>query len=438
MLQNMYVRKPIRCLLVLSALTLSLTSCVGHTANPAERKTLTMKVDDSNKIEASSAKAGCQWKKRRILYNSDGHNAFLHCYPPESPDFVRRHVDEVLNTQVDTFLVCPNVGMRFTYPSQVGKMIGQGATPEEYASIQAKAYDPTSRWSMERSIVNLRLLVEGGHDPIGLMVDRAREKKLEVFITFRLNDAHGLLNPEKEYLRNSDFWREHPEWRTQIGVLNFEIPQVRQRRLAELTECCQRYDIDGLELDFLRAAHYFPEGTGPKNIEVMTAFVKSVREMTERVGKKRGRPLLLAARVCNTLAECELVGLDPVGWAKEGFIDFLTASEYLFTREESRIPEFKAKIKNIPIYGDIQLEYERKNPDGSYVLLTPADYRRVAKNHFQAGADGILLFNYPTVREYGFAGTTTRIEPCWEVLYQIGSLETIQAVERLRADQKNE
>ena len=84
MLQNMYVKKSICRLLVQSALTLSLTACVGHAANPAERKTLTMKVDDSNKIEASSAKAGCQWRNRRKLYNSDGHNAFLHCYPPES------------------------------------------------------------------------------------------------------------------------------------------------------------------------------------------------------------------------------------------------------------------------------------------------------------------------------------------------------------------
>ena len=431
MLQNMYVRKPIRCLLVLSALTLSLTSCVGHTANPAERKTLTMKVDDSNKIEASSAKAGCQWKKRRILYNSDGHNAFLHCYPPESPDFVRRHVDEVLNTQVDTFLVCPNVGMRFTYPSQVGKMIGQGATPEEYASIQAKAYDPTSRWSMERSIVNLRLLVEGGHDPIGLMVDRAREKKIEVFITFRMNDSHGIWNPELYELYAlsfiTDFWRDHPEWRTSLptGAMNFAIPEVRERRLAELTECCERFDIDGLELDFLRHPDFFPPGTGPGNRGVMTAFVRSVREMTERVGNERGRPLLLAARVHDTLAECEVVGLDPVTWAKEGLIDLLNPSQELFTQEESPIAEFKDIIKNIPIYGDIQIVW---NIDGNVVPLTPADYRRVAKNHFQAGADGMYLFNFFSERQDGR-------EPPWQVLYQIGSLETIEAADQVKANQ---
>ena len=414
MFKNIYIKKSTHPLLMLSALILCLTTYVGCL----------------EKTETPLGKAGCQWKKRRILYNSDGHNAFLHCYPPESPDFVRRHVDEVLNTQVDTFLVCPNVGMRFSYPSQVGQMIGQGATPEEYTAIQAIAYDPNSKWSIERSIVNLRLLVEAGYDPIGLMVDRAREKKIEAFITFRMNDSHGIWNPELYELYAlsfiTDFWLDHPEWRTSFptGAMNFAIPEVRERRLAELTECCERFDIDGLELDFLRHPDFFPPGEGPENIEVMTAFVRSVREMTERVGNERGRPLLLTARVHDTLSKCKAVGLDPVTWAKEGLIDFLTPSQELFTQEESPIAEFKDVIKNIPIYGDIQVVW---NIDGNVVPLPPHDYQRVAKKHFQAGADGIYLFNFFTERQDGR-------EPPWQVLYQIGSLETIEADDRVRAN----
>lgn len=309
-------------------------------------------------------------------------------------------------------------------------MIGSPVSAQKSEQIKNIAYDKKAYghpdgWSFERIVENVRLLVEAGHDPIGIIIDRARQKKLEVFITFRMNEVHDVDQPDSLLL--STFWKEHPDWR--VGgdgwngqALNFDIPEVRKRRLEELVECCQRYDIDGLELDFQRFPSYFPPGKGPEKIPVMNTFVQSVREITQSMGQNRGRPLLLVARVPNSLAHCQEIGLDPIAWAKQGLVDFLTVSEFLFTREDSTIAEFKRQINTIPIYGDIQIEFPPQK-NGRPLPLTAADYRRVAQSHLEQGADGILLFNFFTSREYGR-------EPLFEVLNQIGSLETIKAADK--------
>ncbi len=359
---------------------------------------------------AAAAEPVARPARHRIIYNSDGTNIFIEHAPPMRPQDVYRYVDEVVGTDVTSFFICPNAGQNFYYPSKVGDLLGRTASDERWEQIRKTAYDRSAGgrpggWSLERAAENLRLLVDAGHDPIGLVVDRAREKHLETFITFRLNEVHDVDRPDSLLL--SRFWREHPSWRVggpgwNGGALNFAVPEVRARRLAELRECCERYAIDGLDLDFQRFPSYFPPGTGPAHIPTMNAWVREVREMTREIARKRGRPLLLSARVLARPEPCTAAGLDPATWAREGWIDFVTVSHFLHNDFPLPVAEFRRLVPDgIPLYASIEVE------------PTADAYLRIADRLRRDGADGLMLFNFFTSREQGR-------EPPFDVLKRIG------------------
>ncbi len=385
-------------------------------------------------------------RPRRFIYNSDGGNMFIDKKSPMTPEDVCAYVDEVADTQVTSFFVCPNYGMPLTYPSEVTEMIGSLMTDQQWEHVMRVGPEPDRKGTMERGLANLRGLLNAGHDPVGLVVDRAREKGLEVFITFRLNEIHDVQNPDS--LIVSNFWREHPEWRVgkigdkitplfkEIiggskdrevhpivaswfpGALNFAVPEVRANRLAELRECCERYALDGIDLDFQRFPIYFPQDQGAEHVETMTSWMREVREMTREVGEKRGRPLLLSARVLAKPEQNLAIGLDPVGWAKEGLVDFLVVSHYLRNDFPLPLGEFRKLVpESMPIYGSIEVEPYADN------------YRNIARKLWGNGADGILLFNFFTGREKGK-------EPPFELLHELGDPTTIQANEKKTAEAK--
>jgi hypothetical protein len=293
--------------------------------------------------------------------------------------------------------------MPLYYPGKVVPMIGVGRqVPEKGGS------------HLDRIARNLRALVAAGHDPIGLVIDRAREKGLEAFITYRMNEVHDTDKPDSLLL--SDFWKQHPEWRVGKGAwndatLNYAIPEVRDHMLARIREVLDRYGdrIDGLELDWQRFPSHFKKGETEKGIPILTEFVRDVRRMADGCAKRRGRPLVLAVRVLPTLARSRAIGLDPVAWAKEGLFDFLTVSRFLHNSEGTlTIADYKKAIPNLPIYGSI--EYT-KSPD---------EYRREASKLWADGADGIYLFNFFCSRE-----EAKPFDPPFFLLRELGDLKTI-------------
>jgi hypothetical protein len=360
--------------------------------------------------------AGEQTRPRRFIYNSDGNHMYLYKPPPMSVADLESYVDEVVGTGVTTFFASPNWGMLPAYPSQVTEMMGTQLPSEQMAKIRATGREKDR--SSERAITNLHAVYDAGHDPFGVMIDRAREKDLEIFISFRLNEIHDVQNPES--LIVSKFWRAHPEWRVgkhgdkisplfaEIiggredhpvhpivaswfpGALNFAVPEVRALRLAELRECCERYAIDGLDLDFQRFPIYFPQSEGRKHVETMTSWMREVRAMTREVGQKRGRPLLLSARVLAKPEQNLAIGLNPVGWAHDGLVDFIVVSHYLRNDFPLPIGQFRERLpETMPLYASIEVEPKADN------------FRRIARQLYDDGVDGLMMFNYFTTRERG-------------------------------------
>ncbi|MCA9433837.1 MAG: hypothetical protein KC940_25170 [Candidatus Omnitrophica bacterium] len=368
--------------------------------------------------------------KHRFIYNSDGGNMFIYKEPPMSPEDVYSYVDEVVGTSVTSFFVSPNYGQPLLFPSEVTGMIGYNATEEQEEKIQE--IGPEKESSMERAILNLRGLVSQGQDPFGVILDRAKDQKLETFISFRLNEIHNVQEPESLLL--TDFWREHPDWRVgeegdevgelyqEIigprvhpivaswfwGALNFAIPEVREYALAQLQECAERYpQADGIEIDFQRFPIYFKQGEEKEHIGTMTDWLREVRKMIDKVSKERDRPLLLSARILAKPEQNLGIGLDPETWAKEGLLDFMVVSHYLRNDYTLPIDEFRKIVpEGYPLYASIEVEPTREK------------FLEIARPLWEKHPDGIYLFNFFTSREGGR-------EPPFDLLNQLGYAETL-------------
>lgn len=338
--------------------------------------------------------------RRRLIYNSDGDNMFLYAEPPMEPKDLEPYLEEIAASGVTTLFISPNLGMKVNYPSNVAEMLLPGNLVE--------------LGSHRRLAENLNALMRGGHDPLGLIIEMARRRGLEVFVSYRLNEVHAVDDPESPIL--STFWKEHPEWhlgkpgnplpkvyreilgprvspvvaRWLPGGLNFAVKEVRERRLAELREVCERYPIDGLDLDFQRFPVYFPFGSEAENLGIMGSWISRIRSMMDHLSEKRGRRILLSARVMARPRQNIAIGLDPISWAKDGLLDFITVSHYLRNDFPLPIGEYRSLLPlGMPIYASI--EYE---PD-------PEEYTRKAARLWRDGVDGIMLFNFFASREAG-------------------------------------
>lgn len=127
--------------------------------------------------------------------------------------------------------------------------------------------------------------------------------------------------------------------------------------------------------------------------EAMTAFVREARAIARREGERRGRPLLLTARVPSRLAHCRWMGLDPVAWAREGLLDFLTAS-CVFHDFPLPLADFRAALGGtfrLPLYAAIENGIGRAS---GREFRSHAMYRAAAAHLHAEGADGIYLFNF--------------------------------------------
>ncbi|NQT53559.1 hypothetical protein HQ576_15995, partial [bacterium] len=155
------------------------------------------------------------------------------------------------------------------------------------------------------------------------------------------------------------------------------------------------YDVDGIELDFFRHPVYFSNPAWGKDAtqadrDKMTALIRRIRRMTERVGQTRGRPILVGVRVPDSVGYCRAMGLDIERWLADGLVDLMAVSGYF------RLNPWETSVAlghkhGVPVYPC--LSETRMAGEARKVRASVACYRGRATNAWQSGADGVYLFN---------------------------------------------
>lgn len=330
-----------------------------------------------------------------VVFTDDGWMMNLPTLP--SPEIIKE-------TVVDPFEGLPaslwwSIGDHevYHYETKIGEQLGEGYALSELPDALTNHNRPD--WLINQ-ITNLRHLMENHGGPVTVLSKLCRKAGLEFFTRVRMNSHYGILASDIGYGR---FRRENPELligrpgeEIPAGTIDHDIrtgkdyahPEVRDYMYAIITELFERFDVDGVSMDFCRHPAFFRREEAYQNRYLMTDLVQRIRERMNEVSKDRGRPIKLAVRVGPTIADSTRIGLDVKNWIDESLVDIVVAGKGSIPYEMP-IGEFveAAKDKKIQVYGCIE---------GMRPLIDDNALRGAAARNWRYGA-GIYLYNYFTL-----------------------------------------
>ncbi|NDJ11853.1 MAG: hypothetical protein EBY17_11780 [Acidobacteriia bacterium] len=368
-----------------------------------------------------------------ITFNEDNSHYFFSRVGEEfTPEKVASYVDQFAGTQVREVVLSGN-SQRTSFASKVWDPIWKGYDPSAPDDQPMFASTPKEGRAMARGWVHTAWkLNQQGLDPYALWIKRAREKKLSPWISMRMNDLHNVDDPQS-YM-HSDFWKAHPEyrrlqWRTEQGpgfdwrdrAFDYLQNEVRDYHFRLVEEYCERYDFDGLELDWMRFGFHFKPGQEVQGNEVTLEFMRRTRALLNQWEKKRGHKISLGARVPSRPETAWAMGMDGVRWANEGLIQMLVVTPF-WASIETEIPiEEWRKLVGPKVLLAAGLEVLIRPYHEYKIQMNRLETVRGAAAGFLArGADRVYLFNYMDA-----IPTTPDQEYFPQVLRECGSLTTL-------------
>jgi hypothetical protein len=255
-----------------------------------------------------------------------------------------------------------------------------------------------------------------GNDPLQPILQFWKRDGRTFFFSMRMNDAHheifnwahlwddfrrthrGLwIDPptdaewENKFLPWLNGTGPKPEFPSRRDLrLDYSKPQVRKHYLETLREACRRYDLDGIELDWLRSPKLFrPHEVGTAAI---TDFVTEARAILDASAKISGRPLRLVSRVPDSPEGAIAMGLDVEAWLKKGLLDAVIAGNgVMFSGLDLEAWVALAHRHHTPVYGSLERMKLRKSFSR---YGTPETLRAAAATLWEKGADGLYFFNF--------------------------------------------
>jgi len=379
--------------------------------------TVTFAADDKNGL--LEARRDAATRRRRVIYNNDGDDIWTKGADTLDKFLAVRHTP-LLNTHVDSIHYCTTQSFNhFTHHTRVAEI------------FRAKSGNFTGN--------NLQKFLEQKTDGLRMSSEFARKNGLESIWTLRMNDIH-------------DAWTTEflPEWKRQDptrvmstlakaknfndrrrlwSLVDFEHPDVHLRLIEIIREVLQNYDVDGIELDFMRAPFYFRTGyhgqpATEAQIGVMTRLVRAIRQLILNESRKQNKPLLLSVRVPSTVELCRRIGLDVRVWLKENLLDTMSLGGGYITFDVP-VAELIAlgRQHDVPVYPCLsQSGLMQRPPRGTATKQPPEAWFGAAARLWADGASGIYSFNL-----FPGPGTDADREYAHKVLTTIGSTEKLQA-----------
>ncbi len=349
------------------------------------------------------------FRQRRIILNNDGNDKPGKLVTPDT--FLKSRTTGLEQTQVDSIFYCTGVYNLYSHNSQVSEL-----------------RDP-QHWCHE--------LIRQGTDSLEVMSRWCRQNKRELFWSMRMNDTHDSGNDKL-----CQWKKEHPnclmgkkgDWfpngNFRWSAVNYELEPVRSKTLEILTDVCNRYDIDGIELDFFRHPVFFKSTmqgleADSRQCSLMTDLIRKIRTMTETVGLRRKRPLLVAVRIPDSLGYCRALGLDIEKWLAQGLVDIVAGGCYFKLEPWENLAATGEKY-NVPVYAVLEA---RRLLSPKYFAAGKVDvksehsayrqkiFRGEAYCALKAGVNGIYLFN--------------QFDPKNPMLHELGDLQVLHDLERI-------
>ena len=366
----------------------------------------------------------------RLYYNQDDTDFFWSSQIPagKAGETLDLFVDGIASAGVTVFL-CDINARRTNYRSRVWDAYWDGYDPAGPDDQPFLAPIPRAEvGAYRKGIGNMLAVYQQGVDYPARVIQRCRHDQMSPWITVRMNDCHENDNPAHPF--HGSFWVKNPQLRRKncsgyfANCLDYANPEVRAFYLSLIVEALDRYDPDGLELDFMREPYVFSADKEREGHPILTDWMREVRERVGDATTRRGHPIRLGVRVPSRPEVALSMGLDAPTWSKEGLIDVLVTTPRWATLEfDLPISRWRQALGNakVALLGGLEVLY-RPIPGGPAATVSPALAIGAATSVLSQGADAVYLFNY-------FPGTFP--PPAYrETLQAMASLESAQKLPR--------
>ena len=340
-------------------------------------------------------------RQRHVVFNNDGDDALHYSMFTGKPDepatkagLLSIRMDHISDCGVDTVFYCTTQSFNaFTHDSKVTEVF----TTTDGAFTNNRTAD----------------LIKLGADPLAVAIEACRDRGAEVFYTIRMNDIHDNFwyemlsqwkkdNPDLLMGRKEDKQKYPSSDSRHVWTLaDFGRSEVRDKMIAIVADIPDRYDVDGIDLDFLRHPAFFAETrllqpATAEHIAMLTDMVAKIRQVMLDASERKGKPILLSARILPTLELNKYLGVDVEQWVKRGYVDFIAIGGGYdpFTMPVHDLIE-RGHESGIPVYvcGSGSGMRPGAGVKGSNIRNSIECWRAFAANAWHAGADGLMTFN---------------------------------------------
>jgi hypothetical protein len=280
---------------------------------------------------------------------------------------------------------------------------------------------------------DLRRWRDAGIDWLARSIEATRQRGIEVWWTHRISEVDLNADNQLEMQTLSPLKAEHPDWTLPSwwwqGMWNLDSPGLRAHKVAELRELAARYDLDGIQVNFARHLPVLPVGRQWQLRAGPTDLMRQLRNALQEVAAARGKPILLAAKVPETIAGCRQDGLDVVTWAQEGLVDLLSLGSRTLTQNVATFRDAlgAAHVKLCPCFDD-------HHASDAYRHAPIEVLRGVFGNWLKQGADGVETFNWSNAPPAYYAAhgiSAMNASAAHEVAYrEVGDLATLRGKDR--------
>jgi hypothetical protein len=297
-----------------------------------------------------------------------------------------------------------------------------------FASLPEERRDRSRRWVHTAWDVHQK-----GIDIYARWIARCRKTGISPWLSMRMNDLHDV-NDERCFM-HSEFWRNHPElrrvpyrfadWRDR--AFDYGCAEVRDYHMRLVKELLERYDPDGLELDWMRFGFHFKPGCEAEGSSLLTEFTRAARCLVREAEQRRGHRIALAARVPARPETALGLGMDAIRWAREGLIDRITPTPF-WASVDTAIPldfwkDILAGTKTELAPG---LEVIIRSHPGMRPMMNSLEtIRGTAAAYLERGVDRLYLFNHMDSET-----TIARAVDYPQLLGEVGSLSTLRGTTR--------
>ncbi len=295
--------------------------------------------------------------------------------------------------------------------------------PSKYLTWRGEKYLQKNENGHEVDYPNLegvyKSYAEYGVDGVQIFIDKMHELGIRPWITLRMNDVHFGAD-ETSFLR-SDLYYEAKAAGEMIGgvygyyasAINFKKSvRYREALLGFIGEILNKYDIFGLELDFMRDIYCFDYlGDGEGIQEIMLDFIREVKRMIAAIEKRVGHDIKLSIRTCRDPEDAYIFGFDIKTMVDEGLVDVVVPTGR-WGSTDSAIPIRKWKellSDKAALMGGIETLC---GSPAVHAHTTPENSKAYAAAYMAQGADGIYFNNHENYTERNRASWETSFDTC--------------------------